>query len=367
MATFEAKVYKINIEEHPNADALEVACIGDYKCIVGKGSYNSGDLAVYIPEAAILPDWVISRLGLEGKLAGKQKNRVKAIKLRGVLSQGLVFPLDKREDGFYLVKAHSDKGILVKEGDVVTDVLGITKYEPPIPTHMNGEVFSAYGKTISYDIENIKKYPDVFKDGEEVIFTEKIHGTWCCFGFHPDVDSPIITSKGLSAKGLVFKLNENNLNNLYVKMFNNLNLNNETIIERAKKVFGDDTPFYILGEIYGKGVQDLVYDEELSFRMFDVYVGEPGSGEYLNPHDAAHLADSINIDCVPLLYHGSYSKNAVEFYTNGNEMVSGKEKHIREGIVIKPIRERKHPELGRVILKSVSEAYILRKGGTEYN
>ena len=158
MATFEAKVYKINIEEHPNADALEVACIGDYKCIVGKGSYNSGDLAVYIPEAAILPDWVISRLGLEGKLAGKQKNRVKAIKLRGVLSQGLVFPLDKREDGFYLVKAHSDKGILVKEGDVVTDVLGITKYEPPIPTHMNGEVFSAYGKTISYDIENIKKF-----------------------------------------------------------------------------------------------------------------------------------------------------------------------------------------------------------------
>ena len=93
MATFEAKVYRLEIEEHPNADAIELAKVGDYRSIVRKGDFKTGDLGVYIPEAAIVPDWLISELGLEGKLAGKDKNRVKAIKLRGILSQGLIYPV----------------------------------------------------------------------------------------------------------------------------------------------------------------------------------------------------------------------------------------------------------------------------------
>lgn len=95
MAEFEVKVVKIDrIEDHPNADALELAVIGGYRAIVKLGEFEAGDLAVYIPEAAIVPDWLLKRMGLEGKLAGKDKNRVKAIKLRGILSQGLVLPLE---------------------------------------------------------------------------------------------------------------------------------------------------------------------------------------------------------------------------------------------------------------------------------
>ena len=66
MATFEAKVYKLKIEEHPNADALELAVVGDYRSIVRKGQFKTGDLGVYIPEAAVCPDWLIRELGLEG-------------------------------------------------------------------------------------------------------------------------------------------------------------------------------------------------------------------------------------------------------------------------------------------------------------
>lgn len=66
--------------------------------------------------------------------------------------------------------------IPVNEGDVVTDFLGITKWEPPIPVHMAGEVWNAHGMTLKYDVENFKKYPNVLNEGEHVVMTEKIHG-----------------------------------------------------------------------------------------------------------------------------------------------------------------------------------------------
>lgn len=382
MAEFEAKVYRLEIEEHPNADALELARVGDYRAIVRKGDYKTGDLGVYIPEASVLPDWLISKLGLEGRLAGKDKNRVKAVKLRGILSQGLVYPVLYKAFGD--ITAHQKVHVIetpglssgVKEGDVVTDKLGITKWEPPIPVHMAGEVLNLFGKTVKYDIENIKKYPDVLEEGEEVVITEKIHGTWCCFGYHPEVDHTIVTSKGLSAQGLAFKMNERNENNLYIRALHATDTDgdNWTLMDRFRQLYGMvkgsafEEPVYFLGEVYGKGVQDLAYgSEKPSFRVFDIYVGEPGKGWYLSYEPLKRVCAELRIDRVPTLYVGPYSKEKVAELTDGKETVSGKGANIREGIVITPVQEREHPELGRVKLKSVSEKYLLRKGGTEFN
>ena len=127
---FESRVYSLRIEPHPNADRLELAAIGGFRCVVGKDSFVDGDLAAYIPEGAICPEWLIAELGLEGKLAGSKKNRVKAVQLRGALSQGLVYPV---RDGMI-------RGRQVVEGDDVTELLELVKYEPPIPISMQGEV-----------------------------------------------------------------------------------------------------------------------------------------------------------------------------------------------------------------------------------
>lgn len=370
MAKFEAKVYRLKIEEHPNADALELAVVGDYRSIVRKGQFKTGDLGVYIPEAAVLPEWLIAELGLEGKLAGPDKNRVKAVKLRGVLSQGLILPL---EDGkvtkpagcHEMCEAYED----VVEGTDVTEFLGITKYEPPIPVHMAGEVWNAFGMTLSYDIENFKKFPDVFEDEEEVYMTEKLHGTWCCFGYHPDSDVPIVTSKGQSGKGLAFKFNDKNATNLYIKaLADTTNEAGQTVLDRAKLIYGVSTPFYILGEIFGQGVQDLSYGtNKPQFRVFDIYIGQPGQGEYVSAECLAKTCSNLGVQQVPVIYAGVFSRKIMEKVTNGKETISGKEMNIREGVVIKPAQERTHPYLGRVILKSVSEDYLLRKGdATEY-
>ncbi len=183
MSNFEVKVKQISkVEHHPNADLLDLVYIDDYVCIVGRDNYVATDMVVYIPEAAVVPEWLLEEIGLVGKLAGKAKNRVKAMKLRGIVSLGLIYPLDKEWAGVYTIwnggknkgTRHPQTSLFI--GDDVTEFLGITKYEPPIPSSMSGEVFNAFGKTINFDIENIKKYPDVLEDGEEISITEKLHG-----------------------------------------------------------------------------------------------------------------------------------------------------------------------------------------------
>ena len=376
MAEFEAKVYRLKIEEHPNADALEIARVGDYRSIVRKGQFKSGDLGVYIPEQAVCPLWLIQRLGLEGRLAGKAKNRVKAVKLRGVLSQGLIYPVFPETDEMnsYIEVVHGMK-VGVEEGYDVTEELGIVKYEPVVPASMSGEVHGASGYTIKYDIENLKKYPDVLFENEPVVITEKLHGTWCCFGYHPDFGE-VITSKGLSARGLVFKNSPTNeLQNLYVRTLEETVMDGKNLIDRARETLDTlwdgnlgNKPFYILGEIYGRGVQDLHYGlMHPQFRAFDIFVGDPSTGRFVGALHKYDVFEAIGVDHVPVLYRGAFDKSVVEELTSGVEEASGTGANIREGIVITPMVEREDEELGRVILKSVSEEYLLRKGGTEFN
>jgi|AntRauTorcE11897_2_1112592.scaffolds.fasta_scaffold00046_66 RNA ligase (TIGR02306 family) len=394
MSEFNVKVVRLTIEEHPNADALELAVVGGYRSIVRKGQFQTGDLAVYIPEQAVLPQWLVKELGLEGRLAGKNSDRVKAIKLRGVLSQGLIYPLKKCEttDGSEWYDMHfidPDEGptdLYVPEGAVVTHYLRIVKYEPPIPVHMAGQVWNASGKTLRFDIENWKNNPDVIQDGEEVIFTEKAHGTFVSMGIYDQ--TYIVNSKGLGKQGLAFKLNPMNASNLYVKMFNDVG---QALVDELTHLLDTDSIF-VLGEIFGKGVQDLHYGStEPVFRVFDIYVGNPnGNGEtgrYLNSDEVLDalewfenrlhesddgIGDEIKyggyaVEYMPVLYSGPFSVEVMQEYTDGKETLSGKEAHIREGIVIRTAIERRDNEIGRVILKSVSAAYLTRKGdATEY-
>jgi RNA ligase (TIGR02306 family) len=198
-----------------------------------------------------------------------------------------------------------------------------------------------------------------------------VHNTWACYGYHPEVtESHIITSKGLSEKGLAFKINEANATNLYIRTLDTTAPYDDgtggNVIDRATEYFGLSTPFYILGEIFGKKVQDLSYGQDTpTFRVFDIYVGHPGEGRYLNVDELMHVCAIIGVRMVPFVYSGPFSKGVMETHTSGKTIVGGD--HIREGVVIKPVIERRSNEIGRVILKSVSEDYLLRKGGTEYN
>ena len=361
MSEFKTEVVRLRIEAHPNADRLEIARVGDYQSIVGKGVFSTGDLAAYIQEGSIVPEDVLEELGLVGKLAGSAGNRVKAARLRGILSQGICLP------------ARAGWSV----GDDVSGVLGITKYSPPIPTDMSGEVFDAGpSRTIRYDIENIKRYPDVLVAGEPVRITEKLHGTFCCIGVlstqdaHPEHGRLAVSSKGLGGKGLAFIPDDSvNAANLYLRAAR------EYEVFEHVHALAESASHFVLGEVFGQGVQDLSYGATtakaggVGFRVFDVRVGALGdpSGRWMGDEELTAFCDEVGLEQVPVLYRGPFDRDTLLELTDGRETVSGEGKHLREGVVVRPLDERRDDELGRVQLKSVSAAYLTRKGGTEYN
>jgi RNA ligase (TIGR02306 family) len=189
---------------------------------------------------------------------------------------------------------------------------------------------------------------------------------------HPDLreGNLIITSKGLSDQGLAFKDNEANEKNLYIRTFDA----QDGLLDALKALAGKkDQPVYVLGETFGAGVQDLHYGlTDTKFLAFDIYIGEPGKGTYLDCIEFMMTAHSLHLDTVPVLYRGPFDRDELVKHRDGIETISGHGDCIREGIVIKPCTERRCDEIGRVVLKWVSPDYLTRRGKkgqelTEFN
>lgn len=374
MSDFSCPVVKLKIEKHPNADSIEIAKVGDYQSIVRKGMFKDGDLAIYIPEQSVVPKQILEEMNMwdsaknKGMLAGSEGTRLKAIKLRGVLSQGLIYPL-----------VHQDG---MSEGTNVAELLGVTKYEPPIPATMVGRILGAdLTVTAKYDFENIKKQTNMFEDGEEVVITEKIHGTLLQIGIVPkSLENEkfykgriVISSKGMGARGYI--LDHNDETNLYAQTVRKHGILDKVLDNFTHAVDTLNEPIFIFGEVYGKtlsgaGIQDLTYDNsELGFRIFDSCLGNRGTEKFLPWADLKRICVTLGVETVPELYVGPYSKAKLLELTDGNTTL-GDGSHIREGVVVKSTQggdDCLHPHYGRKIAKSISEAYLLRKNATEFN
>ncbi|MFD5426325.1 RNA ligase (ATP) [Streptomyces sp. NPDC127084] len=354
MSTLRVTAEVLTIHEHPNADALELAQVGLYRAVVAKGAYRSGDIAVYIPEQAVLPAVLIEELGLTGRLAGRASDRVKAVRLRGELSQGIVCRPRALSD--------TDLTQAATEGTDFTELLGITKWSPPIPPTMSGEIEAAPELLPWVDIENLQRYPDIFAPDEPVVLTEKLHGTACLVTYVASSGKVLVSSKGFGSKGLALREDPRNL---YWRAVHGHGVP-EVAARLAERLGARRVG--VFGEVYGSGVQDLAYGADarsaaLGFAVFDVSADIDGRVEWL---DAAELLDG-ELPLVPRLYEGPFTLDRVLELASGRETVSGRELHLREGVVIRPAGERYSPVTGgRAIAKAVSPAYLTRKGGTEY-
>lgn len=390
MSNFEVLVRTIDdIYDHPNADRLSIVKVLGYEAITAKrddGShrFEKGEAVVYVPEAAVLPEDVLKDFGFfdaekgKGMLAGKAGNRVKAVRLRGVISQGLVFPLvydGIAENGimyFGQTITRGDFERIVRLGDDVAEFLGITKYEPPVPLGMGGEVAAVYDFAFDYDIENAQNYPGFLHD-EEIEVTEKLHGTNFRVAYRPNVShdemfgelgNVAVSSKGLGKQGLVFKNNDANTGNLYVRTARELNLI-EGIAAMGEEL---GKSIDLFGEIFGAGVQDLHYGTtKPEYRAFDIAV----NGVYLNAAEKTEAFAKLGVERVPVLYTGPWDEVILVGHRDGKTTLSGT--NIREGIVVTSTGDqtkRLANETSRLrpILKMVSPDYLLRKGEvTEFN
>jgi RNA ligase (TIGR02306 family) len=364
MSSFSVPVTTIaSINRHPDADRLAIVQLNGMltQVIVQYPTdYTVGQRVCYIPADSIVPENIQRELGVEGKLAGSQHNRVKAIRLRGVFSEGLLY------------HATSDMNV----GHNVADRLGITKYQPEIPANFSG-VLAHYQHTVSYDLENFERYPDLFDSIEHfVVVTEKIHGTQFQLGFDPLAnDSRLfdnscwITSKGLAARQCVFDASApDTVRNLYARV---LCIDTDNFAQRLRSVVTEQWSAQrvtIFGEVYGRGVQDLSYGAERpEFRVYDAHIADPNSsyGRFLDEYEKQQLFKQLGVERVPVLYEGEFNRAEIETYRDGKTVVGGT--NIREGVVITSAFEQRDPRVGRVIAKWISPNYKVRANGTEYN
>jgi RNA ligase (TIGR02306 family) len=392
MSSFSCPVVRIeSVEDHPNADRLSLVRLENlgYLCVSGKledGSprYKVGNLVVYIPSAAVLPEWLLKEMDFwnkdtnKGMLAGPNGDRVKPVRLRGIFSEGILYPAQDGWDPPKPVMVLRETGMRWFEiGEDASEHLGITKYSPPIPVAMAGEVANLAEAAFKYDFERIESVPNLFDPNEQVSATEKLHGTCCIIQYFPDMDhaemfadhagyrSITVSSKGLGAQGLVFKDNEANTSNLYVRTLRRLLADYDLsgLMHAMSKQDGGCHPVAILGEVFGKGVQDLDYGTtKPEFRVFDMKIGNTWLDQFGIDNWCQDLPQ------VPVLYRGPFDQAALVAVRDGATTVGGT--NVREGVVVRSMIPGDHPLHGRRIAKMISPDYLLRKvkGGeaTEY-
>lgn len=349
MAEFVCPVVELSVSAHPDADLLEVAQIGGYECVVRKDQFKSGDQAVYLPEASVLPESLLDELGLTGRLAGKKANRVKAIRLRGVLSQGVLVPLDSQ---------HLADAGAVSVGDDLREHLGITKYVPEIPVHMQGLV-EPFSWAASFDVEPWQAHIGVFQAGDLVQVTEKLHGTFCEMGFDPE-HGPFVASKSMAGKTrFVLDAPENDAN-LYVRAWRDA----ADKIEAAARE--DGRALTLCGEIVGPKVQDLNYGLSApTFFVFDALYGTASERRWLPPEDVWQLTVDFGLQHVPVVKdEWLFDHEVVQRLAAQPSVLDG---GLREGVVVRSSEVRWERDLGRAMLKYVNPAYLTRRGGTDHN
>lgn len=317
------------VKPHPNADRLEVAVINGWQVVVGRGAYQPGDTVVYVPPDAVVPVEWSDRWGVTKYLSN---GRVRCAKLRGEPSFGFTVAASELPEG--IGQFDIDRN--------VADVFGITKYEPPFRASA-GDAAPDHPLFVKYtDIENIRHFPSVIHGGEEVVATEKIHGTNARIGL---IEGELMAGShrlrrarpaDLATSHYWFPLTVPG-------------------VELLLNDFGRQHNQVILyGEVYGR-VQSLHYGIEngVAFRAFDLLV----DGRYLDHDDFTRSCARYGVPIAPLVYRGPFDMAVVRRMSEGRTLAGGD--HYREGVVVHPVRERHDERVGRVILKYGSDTYLL--------
>jgi len=266
-----------------NADAIEVAVVDGWSVVTKKGEYQPGDLAVYFEIDSWIPEEMapfLSKGGGAKTYEGIIGNRLRTVKLRGQVSQGLLLGL--RDPTVY-------KALLglndVYEGLDVTEQLGIVKYEPPIPACLAGEVEGMFpgfiSKTDQERVQNIIDRKDLLVGTWEL--TLKLDGSsMTMFTREGEV--------GVCSRNLWLKDNAANDGNTLVQFARGIDYT-RTLPDVADLVGFD---FALQGEIMGPGIQkNREKFAKHRFFVFDVY--NISEGRYCNVEQRKEVLDIINI------------------------------------------------------------------------
>jgi RNA ligase (TIGR02306 family) len=318
------------------ADAIECAVVGGWKVVVKKGEYSVGDMVVYLE----IDSWVPTELAAflsKGKepreFEGIRGERLRTIKLRGQLSQGLL--LDRR--------LALDKVAQIEEGMDVSELLNIVKWERPMNAQLAGMAKGNFPtqipKTDQERVQNLKnEIAGAAEAGLQFEVTEKLEGSSMTVYL---IDGEF----GVCSRNLDLK--EDGGTTFWEVA------RRDGIEEKMRTVPGTD--FAIQGELIGPGIQGNIYKlTQPEFRVFDVY--NITTGTYLSPQKRRELIRNLGLLHVPVMYVdkdlGVGSVEEILQWAEAKSVMGDIVGPEREGIVFKEVN-------GGMTFKAISNKYLL--------
>lgn len=363
-----------NLEPIIGADLIEKATIEGWECVVKKGDFNIGDMCIYCEIDSILPERP------EFEFLRPRKFRIKTIKLKNTISQGIIFPLNIIKDiepSFNILE--------IKEGDDLQEVMGVKKWDPEqesiivekepefndknefvraykkykyftvrflkklfgIPTGTASDDFPSYvPKTDETRVQTSQRGLETHK-GKRAYITEKLEGS----------STTYITIK---SKGNFFKRLFSRQPMKFIVCSRNRIVNNRAddrwvIADKyniSRKMAALGRNFAIQGELIGPKIQGNLYElPERDFRMYLAY--DIDEKRYFTLSELKDLANELQIIGVPLLDENHIVHTDTKAYVDlsiGNSRLNPKKK--REGIVIRLAEEN-------YSFKSINPEYLL--------
>lgn len=309
----------------PDADLIERARIDGWNVVVKKGEFCAGDFCVYGEIDSVFPVDDERFAFLEGK-------RLRTKKMRGVVSQGIAFPVSILND------------LEFQEGDEVTEFLRVVKYEPPPPKGMDakGEFPWFIQKTDAERVqnllvelaENLRKtaYVSEKLDGSSItVFCRFDEGVW---------------QTGLCSRNQELKIEGENHFTRTVKRLN--------VLERLEEFCRSaNRQIALQGELVGLGIQGNRYNlPETDVRFFNVF----DIGEYrkVSLDEFVETIERIGLQTVPILQNSYILHSDIERFLSeaeGKSILNPKTE--REGIIFRTVD-------GTFDFKAISNRFLLK-------
>lgn len=315
----------------PNADLIELAVVQGWGVIVKKNTFKIQDLAVFFEIDSLLPRRSWNSFLFKDN---RELYRLKSVKMKNVLSQGLLVPITEIPEL---------AGRELKEGDDLTELLGIAKWEMVLPAQLAGKVkgnFPSFlhktdeprlqsNRGVLAEIANVPAYRALKLDGSSATAYHK-DGT---FG---------VCSRNLDLK--------EDGGDAYWEAFKSVDLHTRL-----------PEGFSVQGELCGPGIQGnklgLSKPQIFLFNVWDI-----AAGRHLDFEPFVQFAEMVKMPTVPILDAGVFNLTLEEWlayadslnYPNGGPA---------EGVVVRPLIERYSEALkGRLSFKVISNRFLLKTG-----
>lgn len=323
------------------ADRIEVAVVDGWNVVVPKGSFKPGDLAVYFEIDSFLPvepQYEFLRKSSYRKFEnGEEGFRLKTIKLRGEISQGLLLRVSDIEE-------LKDKNIEELIGQDLSPLLGVKKYEPPIPADLRGNIYGVFPGVIQKtDVERIQNVFDEFKEKYEDMdfeITVKVDGTSCTVY---RLDDHI----GVCSRNYELQEDDKNAYWIATKMMR------EALLKENRNLA-------IQGELAGPNIQkNRLNLHEPTVFIFEIY--DIDKQQYLSPQERYDFCEKYGLKHVPILeksskilLHTSDIESLLKYPENITYLGN-----IIEGVVAKSVVD------GSIKFKVINNKYLLKTENEE--